>query len=112
MNQDPSPFYEFGPFRLDAAKNLLVRGGDSIPLSPKVFETLLLLVQHSGQVLSKARLMECLWPDSFVEESNLTQNIFVLRKALGGHATRPSLHPDHPRQGLSLYHAGYCERIC
>lgn len=76
--------YEFGPFRLDPQKRTLLRHGVPVPLTPKVFDTLLLLVQNGGQTLSRDELMKAVWPDSFVEEGNLTQNIFVLRKALGG----------------------------
>src|SRR5690242_10903468 len=75
--------YEFGPFRLDPQKRTLLRNGVSVPLTPKVFDTLLLLVQNGGQTLSRDELMKAVWPDSFVEEGNLTQNIFVLRKTLG-----------------------------
>src|SRR5215472_7652068 len=75
--------YEFGPFRLDANERLLRRNGDTLPLTPKLFDTLLLLVEHSGHLLLKEELMKSLWPDSFVEEVNLSQNIFRLRKALG-----------------------------
>jgi eukaryotic-like serine/threonine-protein kinase len=83
MGKDTKRVYEFGPFRVDPAKNLLFRDGQPISLPPKVFETLLVLLQHSGQVVSKDDLMKILWPDSFVEEGNLTQNISLLRKALG-----------------------------
>jgi eukaryotic-like serine/threonine-protein kinase len=76
--------YEFGPFRLDPQKRTLLRHGVPVPLTPKVFDTLLLLVQNGGQTLSRDELMKAVWPDSFVEEGNLTQNISVLRKALGG----------------------------
>src|ERR1700691_6807112 len=75
--------YEFGPFRLDPQKRLLTRGGDPVPLTPKVIETLVVLVENRDRVVSKDYLMKMLWPDSFVEESNLSQNVFVLRKALG-----------------------------
>jgi pimeloyl-ACP methyl ester carboxylesterase/DNA-binding winged helix-turn-helix (wHTH) protein len=75
--------YEFGPFRLDPDERLLLRSGQPIPLAHKVFETLLVLVQNSGRALGKDKLMEMIWPDSFVEETNLAQNISILRKALG-----------------------------
>ncbi len=75
--------YEFGPFRIDLDRYLLLRGDESIPLSPKVFETLLYLVQHRGEVGKKDDIISTIWPDTFVEESNLAQNIFLLRRALG-----------------------------
>src|SRR4029077_13851889 len=75
--------YEFGSFRLDIEERLLLSNGESVPLTPKVFDTLVVLVQKSGHVVGKDELMSEVWADSFVEESNLTQNISVLRKVLG-----------------------------
>src|SRR5216684_1470564 len=74
--------YVFGPFRLDPAERLLLRDGKAIPLAPKAFETLLLLVENSGHLLSKDELMKRLWPETFVEEVNLAQNISAIRRAL------------------------------
>src|SRR5215468_2007846 len=75
--------YEFGIFRLDAKERLLWRNGTALPLTPKLFDTLLLLVENSGHLLLKDELMKSLWPDSFVEEVNLAQSISRLRKLLG-----------------------------
>jgi DNA-binding winged helix-turn-helix (wHTH) protein/tetratricopeptide (TPR) repeat protein len=83
MPQEIKHLYEFGPFRLNPRKRLLYRGGAPVSLTPKAIETLLVLVENRGRVVSKDELMKLLWPDSFVEESNLSQNIFLLRKALG-----------------------------
>src|SRR5580658_89895 len=83
MTTDPRIVYEFGPFRMDPDKQLLLRENQPIPVTPKAFETLLALVRHSREVVSKEELLKEVWPDSFVEESNLSQNIFLLRKALG-----------------------------
>src|SRR5438876_3294624 len=99
MTNGGKHFYEFGPFHLDPAEHLLIRGEQPIPLAPKAFETLLLLVESSGHVLQKNELMEALWPDSFVEESNLTQNIFILRKALGGEQGEQHYIKTVPRIG-------------
>lgn len=74
--------YEFGPFQLDAGRLLLLHGGDPVGLGPKVVETLLALIEHPGDVLSKSALLDRVWPEGFVEEANLAQNIYVLRKAL------------------------------
>jgi TolB-like protein/DNA-binding winged helix-turn-helix (wHTH) protein len=74
---------EFGPYRIDPEQRLLLRDQQPISLSPKAFDLLLVLVQRSGQVVLKDDLMKALWPDTFVEESNLGQHIFQLRKALG-----------------------------
>jgi Tol biopolymer transport system component/DNA-binding winged helix-turn-helix (wHTH) protein len=74
---------EFGPFRIDPEQRLLFRDQQAISLPSKTFDLLLVLVQHSGQVVLKEDLMKTLWPDTFVEESNLGQHVFQLRKALG-----------------------------
>jgi len=83
MSQPVPQIYEFGPFRLDAVKRLLRRDGQVVPLKSKAFETLLVLVECRGEVLSKEDLMRRVWPGSFVEEGNLSVNIFALRRALG-----------------------------
>src|SRR5215210_5577884 len=75
--------YEFGPYRLLPGERRLLRRGETVALTPKVFDTLLALVRHSGRLLAKDELMKMIWQDSFVEEGNLTQNIFILRKLLG-----------------------------
>ncbi|MEP7339360.1 MAG: tetratricopeptide repeat protein [Acidobacteriota bacterium] len=74
--------FEFDRYRLDPAECLLLRDGEPVPLEPKVFETLLVLLRHGGRLVGKEELMQAVWPDSFVEDSNLTRNISVLRKAL------------------------------
>jgi len=83
MGNQNRELYEFGPFRLDPGKRLLLRDNQPVPLQLKAIETLLVLVRNSEQVVLKDDLMKAVWPDTFVEESNLAQNIFVLRKALG-----------------------------
>ena len=80
---DVPEIYEFGPFRLEPAERKLLRGSAVVTLTPKAFDTLHLLVRNSGHLLEKDELVRMLWPDSFVEEGNLTNNIFLLRKALG-----------------------------
>lgn len=75
--------YEFGPYSLDSGARVLLRNGEIIRLTPKVLDTLLVLVQNAGKPVTKEELLRTVWPDAFVEESNLTQNISVLRKALG-----------------------------
>src|SRR6266576_3115207 len=77
-------FYEFEPFTIDASRRLLLSGGKPVPLKPKVFDTLLVLVENSGRVVEKDELMQLIWPDVVVEENNLTQNISAIRKCLGG----------------------------
>jgi DNA-binding winged helix-turn-helix (wHTH) protein/TolB-like protein/Tfp pilus assembly protein PilF len=83
MGELSGHFYEFGRFRVNVAERILLRDTDVVPLTPKVFEILLTLVENGGHVISKDDLMKRVWPDSFVEEGNLTQNISLLRKALG-----------------------------
>ncbi len=75
--------FEFGPFRVDPDKELLLRGDETVPLTPKTFQILLVLVRHGKEVVTKDDLMKMVWPDTFVEEANLSRNIFLLRKALG-----------------------------
>ena len=75
--------YSFGAFRVDGHERLLFKADREIPLTPKVFDTLLALIENSSHVLTKKELMQKVWPDSFVEENNLAQNISLLRKALG-----------------------------
>jgi hypothetical protein len=78
-----SRFLDFGAFRVDRAKGVLLRDGAPVALSPKAFGTLLRLLKEPGQVVTKAELMESVWPDAIVEENNLTQAVSALRKALG-----------------------------
>ena len=75
--------YEFGEWRLDPAEHLLSRNGSAVPLGPKVFETLLVLVENAGRLVTKDEFMKRVWPDSFVEDLALTQNISQLRKIMG-----------------------------
>ena len=83
MDQQDNQSYEFGRFRLNVTARVLLREGELVPLTPKVFDILVTLVEHGGQVVSKDDLMKRVWPNTFVEEGNLTQNISLLRKALG-----------------------------
>ncbi len=84
MSRQARHLYQFGTFRLDTAERQLLRDGEPVPLTPKAFETLVLLVERSGHLVEKEELMKTLWPDSFVEEANLTNNVWTLRKILGG----------------------------
>ena len=83
MNRDTPELYEFGPFRLEPDERKLLRGNEIVELTPKAFDTLLLLVRNSGHLLEKDELINMLWPETFVEEGSLSNNIFLLRKALG-----------------------------
>jgi Tol biopolymer transport system component/DNA-binding winged helix-turn-helix (wHTH) protein len=83
MSPQTKRFYEFDCFRIDLTERVLTRDGEIVPLTQKAFEVLLALVERRGGIVSKEELMEKVWPDAFVEESNLAQNIYTLRKALG-----------------------------
>ena len=83
MDKKSQVLFEFGPFTLDMEERLLHRDGQRVALTPKVFETLVALIEHRGRLVEKDKLMKLVWPDSFVEEANLTNNISTLRKALG-----------------------------
>jgi DNA-binding winged helix-turn-helix (wHTH) protein len=76
-------FYEFDSFTVDVQRRLLLHDGMPVSLMPKAFETLLVLIRGGGRIMSKAEMMSLIWPDSYVEESNLAQNIFLLRRAFG-----------------------------
>jgi TolB-like protein/DNA-binding winged helix-turn-helix (wHTH) protein/Flp pilus assembly protein TadD len=78
-----SSLYAFGDFRVDPQNRVLMRAEEPVALTPKGFDVLLVLVRSGGRIVSKEELMQAVWPDSFVEESNLTQTVFMLRKALG-----------------------------
>ena len=83
MFWQPTIDFEFGPFRIDASERQLLRDGEVVPLTPKVFDVLLALVQNSGHILSKDEVMKIVWPDTSVAEGNLARNISTLRSALG-----------------------------
>src|SRR5271169_148436 len=99
MDRQARHLLEFGPFRMDLEERVLTRDQETIILSPKAFETLLVLVQHSERVVLKDDMMKTLWPDTFVEESNLSQHIFLLRKALGDRAQDPEYIVTVPGRG-------------
>ncbi|MCA1624818.1 MAG: winged helix-turn-helix domain-containing protein [Acidobacteria bacterium] len=99
MSLQTKHFYEFGGFRLDLAEKVLFRDGKPLPITPKVFETLEVLVEHAGHLIEKDELMQKIWQDRFVEESNLTFNIKMLRKALGDSASKPRFIETVPRRG-------------
>src|ERR1044071_4311651 len=91
--------YEFGPFHLDASEHLLLKEGHPVQLTPKAFDTLLLLVENSGRLVEKEDLMRSVWPDSVVEENNLNRSIYVLRKALGEAANGTKYIETVPKRG-------------
>src|SRR5499433_35782 len=82
MSDNSNSVYEFGPFRLDPSQDQLLEGPRKVPLTPKAYQTLLVLVENCGRTLGKDELLQKVWPDAFVEEATLAQNIFTLRKQL------------------------------
>jgi DNA-binding winged helix-turn-helix (wHTH) protein len=99
MSHGTGRVYEFGQFSLDVSERRLMCSQEVVPLSPKVFETLLVLVEHGGHVVEKEELLRRLWPDSFVEESSLTQNISLLRKVLGAGTGEQQFIETVPKRG-------------
>src|SRR6266446_9844476 len=91
--------FQFGAFRLDAGERVLLRDGRLVPLPAKVLSTLLLLVRNNGHLVEKDVLMNEVWPDGFVEEGNLAQHIFMLRRALGESSESPTYLETVPRRG-------------
>jgi DNA-binding winged helix-turn-helix (wHTH) protein len=83
MSAPQNPVYRFGSFELEPAERRLSEAGRSIALTPKVFDTLVLLVERAGHLVSKDELMKVLWPRGYVDESNLTKHIWFIRRALG-----------------------------
>jgi len=83
MARENKRIYEFGDFRIDTVNRRLMRDGETVPLKAKAVEALLVLIENQGDLVEKDELMATLWADSFVEESNLTQHIYTLRKAFG-----------------------------
>ena len=102
MGEEAYLVYRFGAFWLDPTKRRLVRGGEPVSVTPKGLDTLILLVQNRGRVLEKDELMQALWPQSFVEESNLSQLIFLLRKILGDDRNGNSFIQTVPRRGYKF----------
>jgi DNA-binding winged helix-turn-helix (wHTH) protein/Tol biopolymer transport system component len=95
----PKHCYEFGPFRVDLLTHRLLRNGEVVALQPKAFDMLVVLIQNRGRVVERPVLMKMLWPDSFVEEANLTQYVFTLRKALGEQPNGQPYIETVPRRG-------------
>jgi Tol biopolymer transport system component/DNA-binding winged helix-turn-helix (wHTH) protein len=88
MSSGDSHLYEFGPFVLNPSEQVLLRGGQPVPLRPKVYDLLVVLVGRPNHLFRKRELMDALWPGEAVEEGNLDKNISMLRRALGGGGAR------------------------
>lgn len=101
MRKQVKLFFEFGPFRLDTERGRLTRSGEIISLPPKAVSLLLVLLKHQGQVVEKETILETLWPDTVVEDSNLTQTVHLLRKGLSKMAIQSCESKLCPRSGIA-----------
>src|ERR1700756_2409780 len=99
MNQPRFLQYRFADFSLDVAERRLLRCGVPIPLAPRVFDTLALLLKNSGHLVEKEEFMKQLWPDTFVGDDALARNISILRKVLGGSSDSQSVIATVPKKG-------------
>src|SRR5689334_3422017 len=97
-----SHFYRIAEFVVDVDQKVLLCNGKPVSVAPKVLDTLLILVERAGRIVEKEELMSLLWPDTFVEESNLTYNIQQLRRSLGDNARIPRYIETVPRRGYRL----------
>ncbi len=99
MDRRNNPIYEFGLFRLDPAEHSLRRDGERVRLEPRLFETLLALVEQSGHLVEKEELVKRVWPGVIVGEGSLARNIYDLRKVLGDDPKKPRYIETIPRVG-------------
>src|SRR6185369_4470123 len=99
MNEKRKPVYEFGRFRMASAEGLLTRDGQAIRLPPKALELLLFLLENRGRVVGKETLLTRVWSGTFVEESNLTKNVFLLRRNLGAREDGRPYIETFPKRG-------------
>src|SRR5215204_6430163 len=97
MNRPVQQYYEFDQYRLGTTERLLTRSGEVVSLPPKAVELLFALVENHSHLVTKQELIERIWPDSFVEEANLSRNIFLLRKVFNGDGK--SFIETYPRRG-------------
>src|SRR5208282_1387294 len=99
MEEKTQHLYSFGPFRIDAREYLLMLGGKPVPLPPKAFEVLLILVENAGHLVDKNDLMKRLWPDTFVEDGNVAKHISLLRKTLSEASNGQEYIETIPKRG-------------
>jgi DNA-binding winged helix-turn-helix (wHTH) protein len=95
-------FHDFGPFRVDASRRVLLREGNPVPLTHKAFDILMVLVRNANRIVEKDELMSLVWPGTVVEENNLTRNISSLRKALEEGPTQPRFIVTIPGRGYQF----------
>src|SRR5215510_3191875 len=102
MSHDDRDLLEFDDYRVDARQKLLLRGGEVVPLAPKVFDTLLVLTRARGRVVEKDDLLKQVWPGTFVEEGSLARNISTLRRILGDDGGEQRLIETIPKRGYRI----------
>ena len=98
----PHQLYRFESFCLDATAKVLLKDGQTVAMTRKAVETLLVLVENSGQVVPKEEMLSAIWPDRVVDEANLTQNIAMVRRALGAERGTPAYIETFPGRGYRL----------
>src|SRR5947209_83131 len=108
MSKEAGEILEFGGFRLDSREALLTRFGKPVPLAPKVFDLLVYLASNGGRLVEKEELLRALWPDTFVEEANLTVNIAALRRALGSQPDGQPWIETIPKRGYRFLAGVVC----
>src|SRR5688500_19778910 len=99
MDKSSRHIYRFGPFRLNPAEQQLLRDNHVVPLTPKSFDLLVVLVEQKGRLVTKDELLQRVWPDSFVEEANLSVKMSALRRALGETPQQVEYIETVPRRG-------------
>ena len=99
MSSPENQLYEFGPYVMDARSRILLRDGATVRLTPKAFDTLLVLVQHASHVVEKEQLLREVWPDIYVDEGSLSHNIHGLRKVFGDDSSAPRYIETIPKRG-------------
>ncbi len=99
MSRETGQSYQFGPFRLNLSEHTLLRDGQPVPITPKIFDVLGVLVRHSGHLVDKETLLREVWPGSFVEEGALNRSVSVLRKALGDSSSGQKYIETVPKRG-------------
>src|ERR1051325_9546554 len=103
MPHSDNLYYQFGPYQFDLGNRILTRHGETISLTHKATDILIMLISNAGQVVEKDELLAKVWAETFVEEANLTQNIFILRKALGDYRSGPKYIETVARGGYRFF---------
>src|SRR5262249_57467479 len=103
MRESSHLIYEFGAFQLEPDERRLKRDGKQVSLTPKAFDTLVMLVERAGHLVEKEELISALWPDSFVEEANVAQHVWTIRKTLGEADNGGPFIETVPKKGFRFF---------